>query len=164
MHKIRHIQSNKLFPVIQDLLKSGMGTKITVTGMSMYPFLRENIDSVELSASSFDSIHYGDIVLILRQSGEYVLHRVVRKKENLFYMIGDAQQWTEGPLHPKQLIAVVTSVWRKDKRIECSNFWWRTLSLVWLKLIPFRYFLIRAYRCTRKIGKIHKNLYRRIRS
>jgi signal peptidase I len=164
MYKTKHIKSNKLFPLIQDLLKDGMGTRITVTGMSMYPFLRENIDSVELSASNFESIHYGDIVLILRQSGEYVLHRVLRKGTDYFYMIGDAQQWIEGPLHPKQLIAVVTAVWRKDKRIECSSFWWRHLSSVWLKLRPFRCFLIRAYRCIRRIDKIHKNLYRRVRS
>jgi signal peptidase I len=164
MHKIRYIQSKQLFPVVQELLKTGVSATITVTGMSMYPFLREDMDSVELSASSFVDIHLGDIVLILRESDEYVLHRVLRKDMNCFYIIGDAQQWVEGPLYPNQLIAVVTAVWRKNKRIEYTNFWWKLLSSIWMKLIPFRYLLIRIYKYLLKISKIHMNLWRRLRT
>lgn len=164
MHKVETIKSSKLFPVIQDLLAEGMSTRITVAGMSMYPFLREFTDSVELSTTNFEQIRYGDIVLIERKISEYVLHRIIKKDKDCFYMVGDAQQWIEGPLYPDQLVAVVTAVWRKDKRIECSNFWWKLLSSVWLKFIPFRYFLIRAYKYLRKISKIHKNLWRRVRT
>ena len=70
MHKVETIKSSKLFPVIQDLLAEGMSTRITVAGMSMYPFLREFTDSVELSTTNFEQIRYGDIVLIERKIRE----------------------------------------------------------------------------------------------
>jgi signal peptidase I len=160
MCEIISIKSNKLFPVIRDLLKNGMRTRITVTGMSMYPFLREYIDSVELSNSNFKSIHYGDIVLIERKSGEYVLHRVVRKEEYCFYIVGDAQHWVEGPLSPDQLIAVVTAIWRKNKKIECSNFWWKLPSLIWLRLLLFRRLITRTHSLLSKFTRTHKKLYK----
>ena len=71
--------------------------------MSMYPFLREDKDKVELAMTSFSCIKKGDVVLIKRESGEYVLHRVLKKSMDHFYIVGDAQQWIEGPLLPEQL-------------------------------------------------------------
>jgi hypothetical protein len=164
MREVKQVKANQMFPVIMEIFLNQSRVLIAVTGMSMYPFLRENIDSVELSNSSYENICYGDIVLILRESGEYVLHRVLKKEIDCFYMIGDAQMWIEGPLYPNQLIAVVTAVCRKDKKIECSNFWWKLLSLVWLKLIPFRSVLIRLYRCLGNVSGLYKNLRRRVRT
>jgi hypothetical protein len=161
---MRTIKSKHIFPVIEEILINGNSAKITVTGMSMYPFLREGIDKVELSKTNLQGIRRGVIVMILRENGQYVMHRVLKKYENSFFMIGDSQQWIEGPVYPEQLVAVVTAVWRKNKRIECSNFWWKFLSSIWLKLIPFRYFLIRVYKYLRKISKIHMNLWRRLRT
>jgi signal peptidase I len=160
MHKVETIKSNKFFYVIQYLLKDGLSIRITVTGMSMYPFLREYIDSIELSPANFQNISYGDIILIKRTTGEYVLHRILKKEEDCFYMVGDAQQWVEGPLYPEQLIAVVTAVWRKDKKIECSNFWWKFLSKTWLRLLPLRHLFIRLYRLLKKITRIHTKVYK----
>ena len=93
MCEIKFVKSVDMFPVVKEILNKSISVSITVTGMSMYPFLRENIDSVELSDASFMSICRGDIVLILRKNGDYVLHRVLRKEKNNFYIIGDAQQW-----------------------------------------------------------------------
>lgn len=87
-----------------------------VTGMSMYPFLRENIDSVELSKANISNIRRGDIVMILRDSNVYVMHRVIKVEESCFYMVGDAQEDIEGPLRYDQVFVKVTSVWRKDKK------------------------------------------------
>jgi signal peptidase I len=164
MCELRYVKVKMIIPIIKQVLTEGNRTRITVTGLSMYPFLREFIDSVELSTSTFEHIRYGDIVLIERKTGEYVLHRVLKKDKDCFYMVGDAQQWIEGPLYPDQLIAVVTAVYRKDKRIECSNLWWRLLCLTWLKLLPFRHLFIRAYRLLRKICTIHKKLHKGVRT
>lgn len=82
--------------------------------------------------------------MVRRTDGHYVMHRIIRKANDCFFIVGDAQQWIEGPLFPEQLVAVVSVIWRKDKRISCINSWWRLLSRLWLYLRPFRHFLLRA--------------------
>ena len=156
MCEIKRIKSETLFEVIKEVLSQGDKVHITVTGMSMYPFLREGIDGVELIHGSYVDINRGDIVIIQRETGEYVMHRVLNKHLDHFYIIGDAQQWIEGPLRPDQLIAIVTAVWRGDKRIDCANFWWKILSRLWLRLIPFRYLILGSYRRFRRILQMIK--------
>ena len=151
MHKVKQMKTEVLFPVLKELLTRGLRATITVTGMSMYPFLRDSIDRVELSNVSFSGIHCGDIVLIKRDDGQYVLHRVWKKELEHFYIVGDAQQCVEGPLRPDQLIAVTVSIWRNNRQVSCSDFWWRLLSFLWRKLFRHRYFIIRAYRKLRKL-------------
>lgn len=150
MQKLKRVKSENIFPVIKEILDKGKSTRITVTGMSMYPFLRENIDSVELSKADLSNIRRGDIIMILRDSNVYVMHRVIKTEKNCFYMVGDAQQDIEGPLRYDQIFAKVTSVWRKDKKIDVSNVWWNFLSNFWMILLPFRSSIITSYRRLRR--------------
>jgi len=96
MCQVRKVKSSELFPVIKEILSEGRTAWITVTGNSMYPFLREDIDSVKLSAASLETIKKGDIVLIRRLTGEYILHRVIRKEDDCFYMVGDPKGGLRG--------------------------------------------------------------------
>lgn len=143
-----------MFPMINEILSRGTGVRITVTGRSMYPFLRENIDGVELLPGDFKSICKGDIVIILRDSGEYVMHRVLKKDGDFFYMVGDAQLWVEGPIRADQIRAVVSAVWRGNKKIASNNPVWRLLSIIWLYL-PIRKLLFKVY----KVVKIYTGGY-----
>lgn len=143
MHKIVSIKSKDLFPLVNEIIYNNTSARLTVTGMSMYPFLRENIDSVELSSTSFESVRRGDILLIRRLTGEYVLHRLLFKNTDCFYLAGDAQYCSEGPLFPEQLIAVASVVWRGKRRIDCrTNLIWRICSSLWLYIFPYRRLVI----------------------
>lgn len=146
MCEIKKVKAASIFPLISEIIEHGQNARITVSGNSMYPFLRDSIDSVELTKGSFEQLSRGDIVMIQRSDGYYVMHRIIRRDKACFFMVGDAQQWVEGPLYPKQLVAIVTAIWRKDKRISCSNRWWRLLSGIWLYLRPFRYFIMKVHR------------------
>lgn len=150
MQKLKPVKSEIIFPVIQEILDKGTSARITVTGMSMYPFLRENIDSVELSSAKCLDIRRGDIVMVLRDSNQYVMHRVIKVEKDCFYIVGDAQQSIEGPLNYNQIIAKITAVWRKDKKIDCFNAWWNFLSNFWMILLPFRGVIIKSYRILRR--------------
>lgn len=153
MFDIKKVKAAKLFPLVSELLEQGQNIRLSVSGHSMYPFLREGVDSVEFAQGSFKDVARGDIVLIKRTSGYYVMHRILSKKEDCFFMVGDAQQWIEGPLYPEQIIAVVSAIWRKEKRIPCCNCWLRILAGLWLFLRPRRYFILKVYRKMRKIIK-----------
>lgn len=146
MHKVKNVKSAELFPAINELLMNGKKVRITVTGNSMMPFLMGNRDSVELSAADFDDLRFGQIALIRRDNGAYVLHRVIFKSKNGFYLVGDAQCKIEGPFMPRQLVAVVSAIWRKGKMISASNMIWRMLSCIWWIRIPVRYILTRPYK------------------
>ncbi|EGW38455.1 S24/S26 family peptidase [Desulfosporosinus sp. OT] len=154
MSEIKKIKAASIFPLISEILEHGQNTRLTVSGDSMYPFLRDGIDSVELTKESYALLSRGDIVLIQRTDGCYVMHRIVRKNDDCFFMVGDAQQWIEGPLYPRQLVAVVTAIWRKDKRIICSNIWWRILSEIWLVSLPFRILIFKIFRKIHKLSRI----------
>lgn len=153
------VKSAEIFPVIQDLLSAGRSAILTVTGNSMYPFLRNGIDSVELINTDFYKLSRGNIVLIKRNSGAYVLHRIVKKKENCFYIVGDNQQDIEGPLKPDQVVAGVQAIFRQNKRIECSNAYLKLLVSIWITVLPFRRLInIYAFYPFRLVKRFLKNL------
>jgi hypothetical protein len=158
MRNLKTIRSEDLFPAITELLANNQKVRITVTGDSMMPFLRENTDSVELSAADFNSLRFGQIVLIRRTSGLYILHRIVRKRKDCFYISGDAHKWVEGPLYPDHLIAVVTKIWRNNRQISPSNIIWQALSCIWWLRLPIINLLRIPYRLLKKVYKhVRKN-------
>lgn len=156
MDEVRYIKSDRVMDIVQELLDQDQRVRITVTGMSMYPFLRDNMDSVELYSTDFSEIRVGDILLIVTYNQQFVLHRVIKKRMNYIYINGDAQQWWEGPVFSDQIVAKVSKVWRQDRCIPCSLFRWRALSFVWRLLFPFRYLIIRSYKRLRRFVRLVK--------
>lgn len=150
MCEIKLVKSKAMFPLIRELLEHKQRVRITVTGMSMYPFLRGDKDHVELSYADYSAIKPGAIVLAVVDTREqYILHRVLRKNKNCFYMAGDAQKVLEGPYQPEQIVAVVTGIWRNGRFIPSSHWGWRVLSFLWICFYPFRSQLIKGYRMIR---------------
>ncbi len=140
------LKAKAMLSVAKELIDQGKKVRITVTGNSMYPFLRDSKDSVLLTLTDYKDIEFGDVILVLHNDDRYVMHRVIKKKKQYFYTSGDAAGYREGPLYPDQIIAKVVRVYRKDRDISCGNLIWRGLSLVWFAVLPFRSFLIRCYR------------------
>lgn len=145
MSDISLVKAAALFPFIEEIVRQGQTVKISISGTSMVPFLRHGIDCVELTHCDYGNLRRTDIVLIRRNDGTYVMHRILRKKPTCFYMVGDAQEWVEGPIYPEQVMALVTSVWREDRQIDTGNRLWQLLSEGWLRLLPFRSRLLNIY-------------------
>ncbi len=146
MHNVKNIKSAELFPAVTELLENGHNVKLTVTGNSMMPFLREDIDSIELSIVPFSDLHFLQVPLIKRESGQYILHRIVFKKRSSFYIAGDAHFWAEGPVLPCQLVAVVSGIWRRGRYISPHNFIWYVASFLWWLRLPVTYSLKVPYK------------------
>jgi len=149
--EMKYVKAAELFRLTREIIEQDGHVWITVTGMSMYPFLKDGRDSVELSKATFGNIRKGDIVLIRRANGAFVLHRVLKKEKNCFYIIGDAQQWVEGPLIPEQLQSVVTRIKRRKRVIRCDNPLLKVCVLVWIIFIPIRYKIFRVARLVKKL-------------
>jgi signal peptidase len=153
MHNIKTVKSDELFPVIQELLQNNQKVRMTVTGNSMMPFLREDTDSVELSSVNFNDLRFGQIPLIKRNNGQYILHRLVYKKKNCFYISGDAELWIEGPIMPDQLIAVVTNIWHNDKQVSLTSISWKLATTIWWLRLPVRYIFVCLKRFIKRLMK-----------
>lgn len=111
---------------------------LVVSGGSMTPFLIHGRDTVWLSRLERPA-RRGDILLYQRRSGSYVLHRVWKVcPDGTCTMVGDAQTQLEHGIGADQVIAIVTAVERKGKKILPGSFWWAFFEKFWIRVVPLR--------------------------
>lgn len=143
---VKTVDTQIFLDAVKEMVQEGREVPVTITGNSMSPFLVHRRDRV-LFSSIKRPLQKGDMVLYQRKGGQYVMHRIQRIdwKRNEYYMIGDAQMMTEGPLKEGQIAAVVTSVCRKGKWLKQGDFWWEFFRGPWLYMVPFRRVALRTY-------------------
>ncbi len=106
-----------LLPVIREVTEAGGTFPLYPRGSSMLPTIVPERDMVVLAAP--ERIQKGDIILYQRESGIFVLHRVVKKgKDGSFVLRGDNQLYNESGVLPSQIIAMVTLYYKKGKPIR----------------------------------------------
>lgn len=110
---------------------------LVVSGNSMSPFLIHGRDTVFLSRLTRPA-RQGDILLYLRDDGGYILHRVWKTGPEGLTMVGDNQLELEPGIRDDQIIAIVTAVQRKGKRMVPGSFWWEFFEKVWIRMVPLR--------------------------
>ena len=107
---------SELYPVIQEALAMGGEFTVYPGGTSMLPTICPGKDAVVLSLPN--KVKRGDILLYRRESGVFVLHRVVGiRKDGSLVMRGDNQFFNESGVLPSQVIAVVARYYKGEKAI-----------------------------------------------
>lgn len=129
-------------PHIRDTLAAGNTVCIGPKGTSMRPLIRQGIDYVELSAVP-EKLKKYDLPLYRRADGQFVLHRVVKIGEH-YTCVGDNQFQPETGVKHSQVIAVVTAIYRRDKRIPVTAFSYRAYCRLWHWSRPVRKILRRV--------------------
>ena len=76
MEKQKITSADNLIPVFCERISEGQSVKFSPKGVSMLPFIREGKDSVVISPVT-EGLKKYDVVLYKRDSGQYVLHRIV---------------------------------------------------------------------------------------
>lgn len=122
------VSIQELGPIIAHKVRSGGTAELTVTGRSMLPLLLDRVSRVKLTA--LGEPKYGDMVLYRRDSGTYVLHRIVKCcADGTYTMCGDGQTTLEPRLRRDQMIAVVSEFARRNRWRGCDGLlyklWWR---------------------------------------
>ena len=153
--KVKQVNMSVLSAVIIDSLNNNSDVNLTVTGNSMYPIFRGGVDSVLLTVKS--NIKKYDIPLYKRENGDYILHRIVKIKDNCLYIVGDNQTNIEYPVYSHQVLAIVKGFYRKGKYISCDNVFYKLYSFFWVLILPYRHNVLRALK---KVLTILRNLRR----
>lgn len=125
-------------------VENGQEASMVITGNSMSPFLCHERDVIYFKAPNAP-LKKGDMVFFKRQNGQFVMHRLWKKKQGGWFIIGDNQSEAEGPISEEQIFAKVVRVKRKDHIIGPHHFLWFIFAHIWIHLIPFRRMIIRCY-------------------
>ncbi len=141
------IPARELMPVIDAALKRNQRVRLTVTGSSMFPFIRSG-DVVEL-----EPLHrppaVGEVVLARCPSGpegeRYVVHRVVRVQGEALFLRGDSQPDSEGPFRASDLLALVTTLHRKGRAHRIDRGLRRRLGWAWNRSAPLNVWVFRLF-------------------
>lgn len=118
-----------LMPHIRQMLAQGRSVSIGPKGTSMLPLIRQGIDYVELSPLP-EKLKKYDLPLYQRENGQYVLHRVVKAGE-WYTCMGDNQFDPEPGVTHEQLIALVSAIYRGEKRIPVTAVSYRLYCRLW---------------------------------
>ena len=134
---MKKVDTAQYVTVLKELVEEGKSVSMLIAGSSMEPFLCHYRDTIFFEKPKRE-ICKGDMVFYQRESGQYVMHRVCRVKDDGYYMVGDNQTEIEGPLKREQIFALITQVRRKGKMMGPGDFWWEFFAKVWLRLLPVR--------------------------
>ena len=130
------VDTREYVAVLKEMVEQGLEVSMTIVGTSMEPFLLHNRDKIYFQKPD-GAIKKGDMVFFQRETGAYVMHRVMKKRKQQYYMAGDHQTFLEGPIEKNQIFAKVVSVERagvwlteEDKLWKFYAVWWRRLFWV----------------------------------
>ena len=130
---------------ILELLDHTDPVPLVISGTSMAPFLAHHRDTVYLSRIR-EMPRVGDMVLYRRDTGRYILHRIIGIRGDMCCLLGDRQTQPEPGIRREQLLAVVTAVRRDGKLIGPGHPVWEFFRGPWRWLRPLRPWLLRSFR------------------
>ena len=111
---------DELVPLIEERLSANGTVKLSPTGISMLPMLRQGIDCVVLARPEKRLKKY-DIPLYRRANGRYVLHRITSVSGDEYTCIGDNQFKLEYGIAQDQLIGVMVAFTRGERQYSADH-------------------------------------------
>lgn len=121
----------------------------TSVGDSMQPFIHSGQDLLVIEKPAGRLKKY-DVPLYRRDSGQYVLHRILKVRTTDYVICGD-NRWTReygitdrhvlgvltGIVRDGRTISVQDSAYRRKVRLWCDFFWVR-VAILWTRALPRR--------------------------
>ncbi|MCI5131494.1 MAG: hypothetical protein D3904_08200 [Candidatus Electrothrix sp. EH2] len=118
------IREQGAFELIRSLLHQGISVRVRVSGRSMQPLLKDG-DIVELAPVEEPYPRIGDIVFFRDQSGNPLLHRLIRRRyrDKLRYLQtkGDACGGFDSFVPEKHIIGYVRRITGKGQTVDLQT-------------------------------------------
>ena len=119
---------------------------IPTKGNSMLPLIRPQSDRIELSALNEGSVKKGNIVLARTRTGLYVVHRIEKVEEGVITLRGDGNPKVREECDREHVVAEVTAVYRKGRRVGKGSLEWRLAEKWWFSSPLMRRIFLGIYR------------------
>lgn len=114
----------------------------TNVGDSMMPLIKQGRDVLVISAVDGRLKRY-DIPLYKRDSGQYVLHRILKVRKNGYVICGDNRCNKEYGITDRHIIGVLSGIIRDGREIPVTDIKCRIYAHLWCDLFPVRVLIIR---------------------
>ena len=134
------LNNAQFFEEIDRMLQSGHSVTMRAKGNSMFPFIRDERDSVVLQRSK--NMAVGSIILARLQNGSYVLHRVYRLEKEEIVLMGDGNLYATERCRRNEVVGVAVKVIRDGRQVDCTSRKELFKACVWRKLLPVRRVLL----------------------
>lgn len=142
---------NDLFPLMEESFNNNLKFELPVNGTSMLPLLHTG-DYVLLESVKTVKIRRRDVVFYKRENGQYVLHRIYRKRGNNLIMLGD-NQLNKEILNESLVIAKMIGYTHENKFVSIKSFKYRLYSFIW-NIYPLRFLILKVkWALSRRIKK-----------
>ena len=115
----------------------------TNVGDSMMPLIKQGRDVLVISKPNGRLKRY-DVPLYKRDSGQYVLHRILEVRENDYVICGDNRWKKEYGITDRHIIGVLTGIIRDGREIPVTDRQYRLYVHLWCDFFPVRAWMIRA--------------------
>lgn len=129
----------------------------TNVGDSMMPLIRQDKDLLIIEKPKGRLKKY-DVPLYRRDSGQYVLHRILEVRKNDYVICGDNRWTKEYGITDRHIIGVLTGIVRNGKTIPATDRKYQLYVHIWCGFPPIRF----AIRVKQKIKRMmRKRKHRR---
>ncbi|MGB4092145.1 MAG: S24/S26 family peptidase [Ruminococcus flavefaciens] len=127
----------------EDVIERDGRLVYTNVGDSMRPLIRQDRDILIIEKYEGRLKKY-DVPLYKRDSGQYVLHRVLKVRDSDYVICGDNRYSKEYGITDRHIIGVLTAVVRDGKEIPINDWRYRLYVHLWCDLFPIRAFILKA--------------------
>ena len=113
----------------------------TNKGDSMMPLIKQDRDLLIIE-SVHGRLKKYDVPLYKRDSGQYVLHRILQVRKNDYVICGDNRWIKEYGIQDRHIIGVLTAVVRNGKEVSVNDWKYKLYVHLWCDLFPVRAFIV----------------------
>lgn len=130
----------------------------TCVGNSMMPLLREKKDLLIIESPNGRLKKY-DVSLYKRDSGQYVLHRILKVREQDYVISGDNRYQKEYGITDRHIIGVLTGIIRDGKTISVTDKKYLFYVHLWCDFFPIRAGVLWCKRLPKRIRRKLRQLH-----
>ncbi|MGN0629835.1 MAG: S24/S26 family peptidase [Ruminococcus sp.] len=122
------------------------------TGVSMLPMLKQGRDLFTVERKTEKRCRKYDVVMYRRPPNQYVLHRIVKVRDNDYVICGDNCINLEYGITDDDIIGVMKSFVRKGKTHYPNEFMYKLYSRLWVGTFAVRrFFMIAKVKLKRRL-------------
>lgn len=140
----------------EEIVRTGR-LVFTNVGDSMYPLIRQDRDLLIIEKPRGRLKKY-DVPLYKRDSGKYVLHRVLKVRAQDYVICGDNRYVKEYGITDRHIIGVLTAVVRNGREVSVTDWKYRLYAHLWCDFFPVRALIFKIRFILRRLKRNNRKV------